>query len=109
MNEAIQNAWDEYRGWAARARSMQAASRKWNTAAFVCAALAAVFGAAASQTGVNPTVGPVLAVLAAFSAGVIPVLGRDILAVGRESGWIRARATAEALKSECYLFAARVG
>src|SRR5262245_55059954 len=107
MNEAIQNAWDEYRGWAARARSLQAASRKWNTAALVCAALAAVFGAAASHAG-GPTAGPVLAILAAFSAAVIPVLGRDILAVGRESGWIRARATAEALKSECYLFAARV-
>ena len=34
---------------------------------------------------------------------------RDMLAVGREAGWIRARATAEGIKSGCYRLAARTG
>jgi SMODS and SLOG-associating 2TM effector domain 1/Protein of unknown function (DUF4231) len=43
-------------------------------------------------------------------ASVLSVyFAREILAVGAESGWIRARATAEAIKSECYRFAAGVG
>ena len=36
-------------------------------------------------------------------------VGRQALAVGAESGWLRARATAEAIKSECFRFAAGVG
>jgi len=42
-------------------------------------------------------------------AAVTPVLGREILSVGREAQWIRARATAEAIKSECFRFAAQLG
>ncbi len=103
----IDNAWDEYRAWAGRARALQASSRLWNLTALVCAAVAAVLGTAAGQVGGSAAT--VLAALAAVAAAVTPVLGRDILSVGREAGWIRARATAEAIKSECFLFAAGAG
>ncbi|MBV8524818.1 MAG: DUF4231 domain-containing protein, partial [Acetobacteraceae bacterium] len=105
----IENAWDEYRGWAKRSRDLQNESQKWTTLALLFAVLAAALGAAAGQADTDVWWGRVLAFLAAACAAVVPVLGQDILAVGREAAWIRARATAEAIKSECYRFAAHVG
>jgi hypothetical protein len=50
-----------------------------------------------------------LAFLAAVAAAMAPILGREILSVDSEARWIRARATAEAIKSECFRFAAQLG
>jgi hypothetical protein len=50
-----------------------------------------------------------LAVLAAVTAGATPILGRHILEAGAEVQRIRCRAIGEAIKSECFRFAARVG
>jgi hypothetical protein len=41
--------------------------------------------------------------------GVTPVIGREILSADSEARWLRARATAEAIKSECFRFAAKLG
>jgi SMODS and SLOG-associating 2TM effector domain 1/Protein of unknown function (DUF4231) len=107
--DPVENAWNEYRGWAKRARQLQEQSQFWAKLAMGCAVLAAVLGAAAGQAGTGHWWGRILAFLAAAFAAVTPVLGQDILAVGREAGWIRARATAEAIKSECFRYAARAG
>jgi hypothetical protein len=105
----IESAWDEYRGWASRARALQAAAQRWSTAAMATALLAAVFGAAAGQAAAGAVGSRILTFLAAVAAALTPVLGRDILEVKREAGWIRARATAEAIKSECFRYAAGLG
>jgi hypothetical protein len=55
------------------------------------------------------TLGKVLAFAAAVVAAVTPVIGREILSVDSETRWTRARATAEAIKSECFRFAAQLG
>jgi SMODS and SLOG-associating 2TM effector domain 1/Protein of unknown function (DUF4231) len=104
----IETAWDEYRGWAARAKDMQDSAKKWNTAALICAAVAAIFGAAATQT-MGTLIGQGFSLLTAIAAALSPILGKEILSVGQEAKWIRSRATAEALKSECFRFAARSG
>jgi hypothetical protein len=105
----IDTAWDEYRAWAARARELQKTSQLWNTLALVAAGTAAVFGAAALQTATHPPIATTLSLAAAIAAGAVPFLGKEILSMGTEAQWIRARATAEAIKSECYRYAARVG
>jgi hypothetical protein len=105
----IENAWNEYRGWAKRSRDLQEASKRWTAWAMLFAVLAATLGAAAGQAGTGTWWSRVLAFAAAACAAVTPVLGQDILAVGREAGWIRARATAEAIKSECFRLAAHSG
>jgi hypothetical protein len=51
----------------------------------------------------------VLSLLAAVAAALTPILGKEILSLGAEAKWIRARATAEAIKSECFRFAAGAG
>lgn len=105
----IEEAWNEYRGWAKRARSLQRSTRQWNRAALVCGGLVAIFGAAASQVPDGLLFGKAMAFMAAVLAAITPVLGREILSVGGEAQWIRARATAEAIKSECFRFAAQLG
>lgn len=105
----IEEAWNEYRGWAKRARALQTSSRRWSRAALVCVGLVAIFGAAASQTTGGSISGRTLAFLAAALAAITPILGREILSVDSEARWVRARATAEAIKSECFRFAAELG
>jgi hypothetical protein len=53
--------------------------------------------------------GRALAFAAAVIAAVTPVIGREILSADSEARWIRARATGEAIKSECFRFAAQLG
>ncbi len=105
----IKAAWDEYRGWANRARTLQTASGRWSVAALVCTVLAAILGTLAGQADALPQAGRILSFLAAVTAAITPVLGRSILDVKREAAWIRARATAEAIKSECFRYVARLG
>src|SRR5262245_20310095 len=105
----IEEAWNEYRGWAKRARTLQTSARRWSGIAFSCSALAAVLGTAAGQVTVGSVWGRALAFAAAVVAAVTPVIGREILSAGSEARWIRARATAEAIKSECFRFAAQLG
>ena len=87
----IEEAWDEYRGWAKRARTLQISSHRWSRVAFLCAGLAAILGAAASQVPDGSISGRTLAFLAAVVAAVTPILGREILSVDSEARWIRAR------------------
>lgn len=102
----IETGWDEYRGWAARARRLQADLRRWNLASLLCVTAAAFFGGLAVQLKDRDTAGSVIAGLAAVAAALAPVIGREIMSSGVEKKWIRARALAEAIKSQCYRVAA---
>jgi hypothetical protein len=104
----IAETWDRYRGWANRSRELQAAGKRNKRIALVSAALAAVFGAVATLYPNQTTLGRGLALMAAAAAAVAAILGREMLSPGDEKIWIQARATAEAIKSECFLAAARV-
>ncbi len=116
----IEQAWNEYRGWAKRARSLQERSGRWNFWAMAALVTTGVLGAASGYFGANsPDWLPgwlankefarALACAAAVASALSLYVGRQALAVGAESGWLRARATAEAIKSECFRFAGGVG
>lgn len=101
--------WDQYRGWAKRAREWQVESRRWNTAVFLCTIIAAILGAASTQVDSTWVLGHVVAFSSAMAVGLTPILGNQILQLKVESKWIRARAVAEAIKSQCFRYAARAG
>ena len=108
----LATAWSEYGAWDARANELQAASDTWKRAALVSAGIAAVLASAASSvpaTGNFQVVGKGLSLASALAAGLVPVLGKEMLVSGGEEKWVQARACAEAIKSECYRFAARIG
>jgi len=106
-------AWNAYRGWAKRARDLQAGARRWNLAALVFIVFAAACGAATTLTPAAPSpwnvLGTWLASAAAVASAVGAYLGREILGSGKEAGWIQARATAEGIKSEGYRYVAKAG
>jgi hypothetical protein len=111
----IVEAWDEYRGWAKRSRALQTEAQRWNfwsAVAFVATgllgAMAAYFAAGGAGGALDDRGARLLACMAAIASAVSLYVGRQALAVGAESGWLRARATAEAIKSECFRFAAGV-
>jgi len=116
----IEQAWNEYRGWAKRARSLQVKTDRWNLWAMAALIATGVLGAATGFLGANPPdwlpdwlidkeFVRALACAAAVASALSLYVGRQALAVGAESGWLRARATAEAIKSECFRFAGGVG
>jgi hypothetical protein len=116
----IEQAWNEYRGWAKRARSLQTNTERWNFWAMAALVATGVLGAASGYFGANPPdclpewlpnkeFARALACAAAVASALSLYVGRQALAVGAESGWLRARATAEAIKSECFRFAGGVG
>ena len=116
----IEQAWNEYRGWAKRARSLQENTNRWNFWAMIALVATGVLGAATVFFGASPPdwlptwllhdqFARALACAAAVASALSLYVGRQALAVGAESGWLRARATAEAIKSECFRFAGGVG
>jgi SMODS and SLOG-associating 2TM effector domain 1/Protein of unknown function (DUF4231) len=116
----IEQAWNEYRGWAKRAQSLQGNTNRWNFWAMIALVATGVLGAATVFFGASPPdwlptwllhdqFARALACAAAVVSALSLFVGRQALAVGAESGWLRARATAEAIKSECFRFAGGVG
>lgn len=106
----LDQAWKEYRGWATRARDLQSSTKRWNTGALYCVVAAALLGAAAVQmVETFPRLANYLSLMAAAAAALVPFLGKEILSAGAERNSYQARATAEAIKSECYRYAARAG
>jgi hypothetical protein len=102
----IEEAWDEYRPWAKRSRTLQRTLNRWNLAAAGAAILAAVLGAAA--VGSKLELSSLLSGLATVAALVAPLLGHHLLEYRSEAQWIQARASAEAIRSACFLFATGV-
>lgn len=109
----LRQAWNDYRGWAKCARDLQTATGRWNQAALVLVAVAAICGAATTwfpDSPDSPNAWSVrLALAATLASAVGAYFGREILGSGKEGGWIQARATAEGIKSECFRYAARAG
>jgi hypothetical protein len=106
-------AWDAYRGWAKRARGLQADVARWNLAALICVAAAAVFGALTALVPAAPSPwamwAPWLSGAATLIFAIGAYLGREVVGSGKEPDWIQARATAEGIKSECFRFVSKAG
>jgi hypothetical protein len=106
---AIRAVWDQQSVWSQAANRAKATVDRARLSALILGVLAAVLGAAASQTlGARPAVGRVAALLAAIAAGAAPLVlrGGSPQAV---NDWVRTRAVSEALKAEAYGFLSRLG
>jgi len=107
----IEHGWDDYRAWALRSRTIQEERWRWNRRALACAVLAASLGAVAADLGTAAAavrIGQLVSALAAVAAVASPIVGRYVLDLAGEASWIRARATAEAIKAECFRAAGRI-
>jgi SMODS and SLOG-associating 2TM effector domain 1/Protein of unknown function (DUF4231) len=103
-------AWKDYHGWDAASDALQKTSRQQALWALIITCGAALFGALASIRW--PDDGTILiatSLTAAIMASIGAVLGRQILDANAQQQWLQARAAAEAIKSECFRYAARSG
>lgn len=105
----LKQSWETYRGWAKRARGLQAETDFWNVLALVCVVVAALCGAATTIFPKPSVLGPSLAIAAALASAAGAYFGKTVVGSGKEAGWAQARATAEAIKSECFRYTARAG
>ena len=103
----LKQSWETYRGWAKRARGLQAETDFWNVLALVCVVVAALCGAATTIFPKPSVLGPSLAIAAALASAAGAYFGKTVVDSGKEAGWAQARATAEAIKSESFRYTAR--
>jgi SMODS and SLOG-associating 2TM effector domain 1/Protein of unknown function (DUF4231) len=112
MDQALDLAWSQYRGWAMQARTIRAGLDRWRLYALALTVAGAALATVASQWGAWF---PSLAGGARFwsgASGVSMALAawatRAMLDATTEKNWIRARALAERAKSEAFRYATQV-
>ena len=104
----LDEVWREQSVWSQAADRMKDGIERARLAALVVVVLVAVLGAtAAAVSGPAPTLGRLLAAVAAAGSAVLPML-RPRWSGTRLRDWTRARSVSEALKADVYLWLARV-
>lgn len=101
--------WGEQSVWSQAADRMKDGIERARLAALAVVVLVAVLGTtAAAVSDAAPTLGRVLAALAAAGSAVLPLL-RPLWSGKRLRDWTRARSMSEAVKADVYLWLARTG
>lgn len=104
----LDEVWREQSVWSQTADRMKDGIERARLAALVIVVLVAVLGAtAAAVSGQAPTLGRVLAAVAAAGSAVLPML-RPRWSGTRLRDWTRARSVSEALKADVHLWLAHV-
>jgi hypothetical protein len=104
----LDQAWDQYIGWATRARELQERSRHWSWIGLAAAVGAAVAGTLASQLGAQSRVFAGISTAAALISAGSAWFGREAIVAENEKKWVKARSLAETIKSECFRYAAKL-
>jgi len=104
----LDEVWREQSVWSQAADRMKDGIERARLAALIVVVLVAVLGTtAAAVSGAAPTLGRVLAAVAAAGSAVLPML-RPRWSGTRLRDWTRARSVSEALKADVYLWLAHV-
>ncbi|WP_208898247.1 DUF4231 domain-containing protein [Streptomyces incarnatus] len=107
--ELLDDLWRQQSIWSRTANQLKKRIGRARVAALADTVTVAVLGALATiVANLEPTVSRVLAGVAAFGASLLPVL-RPAWSGRALQDWTRARSVSEGLKSEVYLWLARVG
>lgn len=110
-NSALKYMWGQYRTWDLTAQALKNGVSRWRDTVFALSIVGAILGALAKQfdawkTGTLPEWLPeALGVLAGIALGLAGYFTKELLSPAPEAKAVRARAAAEALKSNAYLMA----
>ncbi|GGR55390.1 hypothetical protein GCM10010251_85560 [Streptomyces aurantiogriseus] len=103
-----EHVWRAQSAWSQAANRSRAAIGRARAATLGCSVAAGVFGVAASQLmGPLPGLGRALSFLALLAAGAAPLVARGA-APDRVQQWTRLRSVSEELKSQTYVYLAKV-
>lgn len=105
---AAEDVWRAQSMWSQAANHSRAGVERARAATLGCAVAAGVLGVAASQLmGPLPALGRTLSFLALLAAGAAPLVARGA-APDRVREWTRLRSVSEELKSQAYVYLAKV-
>jgi len=110
-NSALKYIWGQYRTWDLTAQSLKNGVSRWRNIVFALSIGGAIFGTLAKQVdswkiATWPAwVPPTLGVLGGVALGLAGYFTKELLSPGPEAKTVRARAAAEAFKSNAYLMA----
>jgi hypothetical protein len=113
LNSAMKYIWSQYRTWAMTARKHKDQVSRWRDIVLMLSIGGAVLGILGQQLQGSRelTAWPsqVLGLLSGAALGLAAYFSKELFSPDQEGNGVRARATAEALKSEAYLLATGVG
>lgn len=109
MNEVFEIVWKQYRTWSITSRNVKAANDRWKRRVLVLTLMGTVFGTMAPFTGVIAGSWParVAGILGTVCLAVATYFAKELLGTKNEERWTRARAAAEAFKSEAHKYVVR--
>jgi len=103
----LQFAWAKYRAYALTSRKLKKDLERGRLLVLMLSLLGAIFATACQSIGHIPNLGVVATLLGYASAiclGGATFFGKELVKPELEKSWIRARARAEAIKSQVFLF-----
>jgi hypothetical protein len=105
VDDTLRYTWGECRAWAATSRILKARITSWGLLVLALTLAGAVLGTMSESIGkIFPALVPVTPWLAAVALGLATYLTSQILNDSERQAWVKARALAEGLKSECYKY-----
>jgi SMODS and SLOG-associating 2TM effector domain 1/SMODS and SLOG-associating 2TM effector domain 3 len=110
MNEMFQLAWKQYRTWAVTSRNLKAANERWKRRVLALTLAGTAFGTLAPFAGMglaSPWQARIAAILGTACLAIATYFAKELLGAGNEERWTRARAAAEAFKSDAHKYVVR--
>lgn len=105
MDDVFRLAWKRYRTWAATARTLKKTDDGWKRAVLTLTIVGTVAGTLGPFAKVTPWSASAAGYLGAAALALATYFGKQLLDAAHQQNWTRARAAAEAFKSEAYRYA----
>jgi hypothetical protein len=99
--------WQRYRMWAITSRTLKEQNASWKRRVLVLTIVGTALATVGPHVG-QPSVARALPLLGAAALAVATFFGKELLDAAHEERWVKARAAAEALKSEAARYLVQV-
>jgi hypothetical protein len=104
MDDVLRYAWGQYRVWAATSRRLKSKITRASLLVLALTLSGTALGTMAPFLSLAAPLAQLLPWAAAAALGTAAYFTSELLADSARESWVKARALAEALKSECYLY-----
>ena len=105
MDEALRLCWQRYRTWAATARSLKRSDDWWKRVVLTLTVVGTVTGTLGPFARLTSWSASAAGYIGAAALALATYFGKQLLDAAHQQNWTRARAAAEAFKSESYRYA----
>jgi len=107
MDDVARYTWGQYRVWAATSRALKSRLTHWSVGVLTLTLVGTALGTMGPFLPGPPAVRSALPWIAAVALGLAAYFTSQLLGDSAREAWVKTRAMAEGLKSECYLYVTR--